>query len=70
MGFMHPQLLQLRTSKIKGRTKGKEQVKDNDDTLDTMGEYVKNPSHGSTPSAQITFPWGFFEGGVSFCSTL
>jgi hypothetical protein len=35
--------------------KGKEEVKEIEDTLDTTKEYVEVPLHGNTPYAQITF---------------
>jgi hypothetical protein len=41
----------IEASKKRGRRKGKEQVKDIEDSLDTMGEYVEVPLHGNTPSA-------------------
>jgi hypothetical protein len=48
----------IEASKKRGRRKGKEQVKDTENTLDTTWEYVKVPLHGSTLITQISPPRG------------
>jgi len=43
----------VEASKKRGKRKGKEWVKEIDNTLDTTREYIKVPLHGNTPSMQI-----------------
>jgi hypothetical protein len=54
LGFqsrLHASLTALvEASNKRGRRKGKEHVKEIEDILDMMREYVKVPLHGSTPS--------------------
>jgi hypothetical protein len=54
-GLQAPLTTLVEASKKRGRRKGKEQVKEIEDILNTTWEYVEAPLYRSTPLVQI-FP--------------